>query len=168
MAILEILGKIGFDWQVAIANLVNFLIIFFILKRYAFKPIAKIIKERQDKVNEGLDSAKLAETNLMQVEQEKEKIVMQARQDANEVVASAKDQADALFVSKTADATKEHDRLVEEGKKKAQKEFDRMEQEVRAQAAGLIVSSVEKILNEDLDEKQDKKLQEKAVAMMRE
>jgi len=168
MAILEILGKIGFDWQVAIANLVNFLIIFFILKRYAFKPIAKIIKERQDKVNEGLDSAKLAETNLMQVEQEKEKIVMQARQDANEVVASAKDQADALFVSKTADATKEHDRLVEEGKKKAQKEFDRMEQEVRAQAAGLIVSSVEKILNEDLDEKQDKKLQEKAVSMMRE
>ena len=72
MAILDILGKIGFDWQVAVANLVNFLIIFFILKRYAFKPIANIIKERQDQVNEGLDNAKLAETNLMQAEQEKE------------------------------------------------------------------------------------------------
>jgi len=168
MAILDILGKIGFDWQVAVANLVNFLIIFFILKRYAFKPIARVIKERQDKVNEGLDNTKRAETNLMQAEQEKEQIVMQARQEANEVVASAKDQADALLASKTVEAGKEHDRLIEEGKKKAQKEFDRMEREVRAQAAGLIVSSVEKILNEDLDEKQDKKLQEKAVAMMRE
>lgn len=167
MAILDILGKIGFDWQVAVANLVNFLIIFFILKRYAFKPIANIIKERQDQVNEGLDNAKLAETNLMQAEQEKEKVVMQARQEANEIVAGAKDQADALLAAKTAEATKQHDIIVEEGKKKAQKEFDRMEREVRGQAAELVVSSVEKILNEDLDAKQDKKLQDKAVAMMR-
>lgn len=167
MAILEILGKIGFDWQVALANLVNFLIIFFILKRYAFKPIANVIKERQDKVDEGLDNAKRAETSLLEADKEKESVIMQARQEANNIVAGAKDQADALLTAKTAEATKQHDEIVAEGKKKAQKEFDRMEREVRAQAAGLVVSSVEKILNEDLDEKQDKKLQDKAVAMMR-
>jgi len=167
MAILDILGKIGFDWQVAVANLVNFLIIFFILKRYAFKPIARVIKERQDKVNEGLDDAVLAKTNLLTAEQKKEEILMSARQEANDIIAKAKQSSDILAVKKLEESQIEHIRIVAEGKKKAQKEFDRMEREVRGQAASLIVAGVEKILNEDLDEKQDKKLRERALNMMR-
>jgi F0F1-type ATP synthase membrane subunit b/b' len=61
----EILGKIGFDWQVALANLVNFLIIVFLLKKFAFKPIAKIIQDRQNKINEGLENAKKAAEEAM-------------------------------------------------------------------------------------------------------
>ena len=60
----EILQKIGFDWQVALANLVNFLIILFLLKKFAFKPIGKLIKDRQDKINEGLQKTKEAEARL--------------------------------------------------------------------------------------------------------
>jgi F0F1-type ATP synthase membrane subunit b/b' len=45
MDILGILGKIGFDWQVALANLVNFLIIFWILKKFAFKPVREILQK---------------------------------------------------------------------------------------------------------------------------
>lgn len=162
-----VLAKIGFDWQVAFANLVNFLIIFFILKHLAFKPIQRVLEERKQKIQEGLDNAARAQTALLGAENKSEEIIMQARQEANTIIAGAQERANALLVTKTSEATKEHDAIIAEGKKKAQKEFDRMEQEVRAQAAGLIVSSVEKILNEDLDEKQGKKLQEKAVAMMR-
>ena len=56
--IYEILGKIGFDWQVALASLVNFLIILFVLKKFAFKPIKKLIQERQNKINEGIEKEK--------------------------------------------------------------------------------------------------------------
>jgi len=64
----EILQKIGFDWQVALANLVNFLIILFLLKKFAFKPIGKLIKDRQDKINEGLQKTKEAEARLAEVD----------------------------------------------------------------------------------------------------
>src|SRR3989344_45130 len=63
-----ILQKIGFDWQVALANLVNFLIILFLLKKFAFKPIGKLIKDRQDKINEGLQKTKEAEARLAEVD----------------------------------------------------------------------------------------------------
>jgi F-type H+-transporting ATPase subunit b len=165
--LLVILGKIGFDWQVAFANLVNFLIIFFILKHLAFKPLQKVIEKRRAEIQTGLDNAERAKTSLLNAEQEKEVIVMAARQEANEIIATAKTQADALLLQQAEEAQREHDRIIADGKKKAQKEFDLMEREVRGQAAELIVASVQKILNEDLDEKQDKKLREKAVVMMR-
>lgn len=66
-SIYAILQKIGFDWQVALANLVNFLIILFILKKFAFKPIKKIIEDRQDKINEGLLKAEEADTRIKEV-----------------------------------------------------------------------------------------------------
>src|SRR3989344_294671 len=76
--IYEILQKIGFDWQVALANLFNFLIILFLLKQFAFKPIKKVIDERQIKINEGLENAKKAKTELMMANQNKEKIISDA------------------------------------------------------------------------------------------
>lgn len=165
--ILGILGKIGFDWQVAFANLVNFLIIFFILKHLAFKPIQKIIDKRQQTIKEGLDNAERAKTSLFTAEEQKEEIIMAARQEANAILALAKDQADVLLAKKAQEAEQDRERIIAEGNKKVQKEFDRMEREVRGQAADLVVQAVEKILNEDLDEKQDKKLREKAVTIMR-
>ncbi|MBP6925575.1 MAG: ATP synthase F0 subunit B, partial [Candidatus Pacebacteria bacterium] len=96
--ILLILGKIGFDWQVAFANLVNFLIIFFILKHLAFKPLQKVIEKRRAEIQTGLDNAERAKTSLLNAEQEKEVIVMAARQEANDIIATAKTQADALLL----------------------------------------------------------------------
>ena len=71
MNILEILGNIGFDWRIAFANLVNFLIIFYLLKRYAFGPIGRILDERRRKIEEGLEHAREAETNLMMAKEER-------------------------------------------------------------------------------------------------
>jgi F-type H+-transporting ATPase subunit b len=165
--ILGILGKIGFDWQVALVNLVNFLIIFFILKHLAFKPIQNVIEKRQRVVKEGLENADRAKQNLLNAEQEKESIVMEARQKANDILAQAKTQADVFLLERSEEAKHEHDRIVLEGKKKAEKELELMKREIKGQAADLIVTSVGKILGETINETEDKKLRERAVTMMR-
>lgn len=165
--ITEILGKIGFDWQVALANLVNFIIIFLILKYLAFKPIQNVIEKRRQAIKEGLDNADEARTALREAESRKEAIIMEARQEANGLIATAKEQADRVVEKTLRDAESEKVKIITEGQKKAEREFDRMQQEVRGQAAELVVLGVEKILQEDLGEKDYKKLSDKAVAMMR-
>ena len=67
--IYEILQKIGFDWQVGLANLISFLIILYLLKRFAFKPIGKIIKQREDKITEGLMKAEEADVRMEEVDE---------------------------------------------------------------------------------------------------
>ena len=54
---LEILGNIGFDWPVALANLVNFLIIFFLLHKFVFKPLGKTVEKRKRDIADGLAAA---------------------------------------------------------------------------------------------------------------
>ena len=95
-SILEILGKVGFDWQVALANLVNFLIIFFILKHFAFKPVKKILKARQDKINQGLLMAQEAQVRLKEVDQIAKSKLKEADANALAIVGKAKERAVAL------------------------------------------------------------------------
>lgn len=167
MNILEILGKVGFDWQVALANLINFLVIFLILKYAAFKPIQRIIEKRQAKIQEGLDNAEQAKTDVMMAEQQKEALLTEARQQANTIIAESKEQASKVAEKTLAEAEQRKVEIIRDGEKKAAREFDRMQQELRGQAAELVVASVQKILDEDMDDARQKALSEKAVAMMR-
>lgn len=92
----EILQKIGFDWQVALANLFNFLLILFLLKKFAFKPVGRLIQDRQDKINEGLQKAKEAEIRLKEVDIIAKNNLKKADEESIELVKSAKLRAQKL------------------------------------------------------------------------
>ena len=96
----EILGKIGFDWHVALANLVNFLIIFFVLKKFAFTPIQKMLRERREKIEKGISDAQKAEKNLSRANIEKEEIIKEAQDNANRILSTS--QADGKNLIKDA------------------------------------------------------------------
>jgi len=75
MDIITILSKLGFDWQVALVNTFNFLIIFVILGKLFFKPIKTAIEKRQKEIQCGIDKAKEADIRLKEVDEiNKEKI----------------------------------------------------------------------------------------------
>ena len=164
MNLLDILGRIGFDWQVALANLVNFLIIFWILKRFAFKPMQEVIAKRRKAIDAGLDQAKEAETELMMAKQKAEGIVSEAKQEANALVSNAKERGDVLVADAQSKATTEHDRIVADGKVLAQKELEAAEQELEKKAAALVVGGVKKILGDTMTKEQNETITKKALA----
>lgn len=163
MNLLDILGRIGFDWQVALANLINFLIIFWILKRYAFKPIQEVIAKRRKEIDTGLDQAQEAETELMMAKQKAEGIISEAKQEANTLVSSAKERGDVLVADAQSKATTEHDRIIADGKALAQKELESAEQELEKKAATLVVDGVKKILGDTITEEQNETITKKAL-----
>lgn len=66
--ILEILGKIGFDWQVALVNTINFLLVFFLLQKFLFPTLRKAVEDRRAKIKEGLDKAQEADVRLKEID----------------------------------------------------------------------------------------------------
>src|SRR5690606_24538087 len=98
---------IGFDWQIALANFINFLIIFYILKRFVFGPVKKIVDERQAKIQAGIDKAQQSETELLVAQQKAQQEIKAARSQANQIVADAQDQADAQISAAKGIAEKE-------------------------------------------------------------
>lgn len=165
--ILEILGKIGFDWQVALANLVNFLVIVWIIKRFFFQPMKKAIQERKLKIQEGVEKATEAETALFTAKQQGKTIVTDAQSEAQTIALSAKQNADNLVDQAKHKAEEEASAIITKAKKRADAEMISREQEFKARSADVIVDAMEKILQDEMTPALDKKLQMRALDMMR-
>ena len=91
---MEVLSNIGFDWQVALANFINFLIIFYILKKFVFGPIGKIIQKRNSIIQEGVSKAQQSETELLVAQQKASEEIKAAKSHANQIIADAKETGD--------------------------------------------------------------------------
>ena len=149
--ILGILGKIGFDWQVALANLINFLIIFFILKKYAFGPIGKLISERQNKIEEGLQAATKNAEILENTEKEREEVILEARSDAKKIIEESRKEAVEKREELVEQTKREVATMLENGKKSLEMEKVKMMDEAKKEMVGLVISTTEKILGEKVD-----------------
>lgn len=154
----QIMGNLGFDWRMALANLANFLIIFWILKRYAFKPIAEKLKAREDKINKGLEDAEKAATELTMSKQKGEETVMEARSKANGIVAAAHEESEKIVAKAKADGEEKTKELLEKAKKVIEGEKIKMLAELKAEVVGLVVSAVEKIVTKEMDKESQEKL----------
>jgi len=143
---LEILGTIGFDYRVAIANLVSFLIIYFILKKWVFGPMKKIIDDRRSMIQQGIDKAQQSETELLVAQQQAEEALKQARAEANGIVASAKETADDQLAHAKKKAQEEADAIVAKADVQIEKNKTQMEKELFEKTAGLVAMGVQKIL----------------------
>ena len=102
--ILNILGSVGFNWHVALANFVNFLIILFLLNKFFFKKIGKILDERHNVIEHGLNQAREAELKLASAEEEKHTIIKSAHKEKETIVAHAESLARDLALSIENDA----------------------------------------------------------------
>src|SRR3989344_5816113 len=61
-------GQLGIDWKLFLSQAVNFFILLVILGKFVYKPLLKVIKERNEKIQEGLQKAKEAGVRLQEVD----------------------------------------------------------------------------------------------------
>jgi len=144
---IEILGKVGFDWQVALANFVNFVIIFFILKKFAFRPILKIVNERQNKIDEGLLNAEKAESNLLMAEENRKQIVSKAKLEANNIIGDAQTKGESIIEKSKEDALSVRVNIIKEGEIEIEEKRKSLQKELQKENSSLIIESLEKILH---------------------
>lgn len=149
--LLGILGKIGFDWQVALANLFNFLIIFFILKRYAFGPIGKLIKERQEKIDQGLKNAETNSKLLADTKKEYEAVLLEARTQANQIIVNAKSEAVAKKTQMLEETKKEVNSMIENGKRTLEIEKIKIITDAKKEIVSLVLQTTEKLIGSKVD-----------------
>ncbi len=150
---MEILGKVGFDWQVALANLVNFLIVFFLIKKFLFKPIKKTIKERQDTINKGLEDAKRAESMLINANTEKEEILKDAQKESKKITEDADKKAKLIISESKKEGSLEADKIKEGALKDLEKIKENTEKKIQKDFVNLVLDGVEKVSKDQMDKK---------------
>ena len=93
---MEILKNFGFEPVFFTAQIINFLILFFVFKRFLYKPILKILKDRTNAIEKGLRDTESARVALEEAEAQKDKIIAAAAEEAEKIIKETKTNAHVI------------------------------------------------------------------------
>jgi F-type H+-transporting ATPase subunit b len=142
--------------------LVSFLIVLFILGKFAWKPILKSLKERETSIEDALRSADKAREAMESLKADNEKLLQQARAEREQMLREARDTKDAIINEAKGKATTEANRLLQMAREAITNEKLAAITELKNQVATLSIEIAEKILREQLkDAAKQKELAEK-------
>lgn len=130
--------------------IVIFAVVFFILAKYAFPVIIRMVDERKRYIDESLESARLANEQLAQVKSESERLLTQAREEQAQILKDAVATRDRMLKEAQARAQAEAKRALDETRQQIIAEKESAINDIRRQVAVLSVDVAEKILRKDL------------------
>ena len=131
----------------------TFLLLLFLLGKFAWKPIMGAVKTREDNIEKALSSAKEAEIRMQQLTAENEQILKEAREERDFILKEARTAKDTIVGDAKNQAKKEATKIMEEAKKSIEVEKQRAITELKNQVATLSIEISEKILGHELADK---------------
>lgn len=130
--------------------LVSFLILFFLLKKFAWKPILKMLQDREDEINKSLDSAQAARTEMEKLNAQNEAIMKEARAERDALLREAKTTKDQIVAEAQSAAKAEADKILLAARQEIAAEKEAAMAEISGKVAELSVEIAEKILRREL------------------
>lgn len=155
---------LGIDWKILLGEMINFLVVLFLLKKFALGPFLKILRERKQKIEEGLERSKVAEEKIKEIREKREEIISKAQQKALEIFDKGKKKGDEKIKESILLGEQERLNILQSAKKETQREIDKMKDSEREKEINAALDLAEKILGEKLDAQKDKELINKLLA----
>ncbi len=144
----EIINAFGIDGRLIIIQVVNFGILMVALGYFLYKPILRILKEREDKITQGLKDAEDAAVAKAEAGVEKQTILTNAHMEAGEVAKRAKVAADTQASEIVAGAQEKAAAVLSDAEVKREQIKAQALKESEKEIASLAVLAAEKVLRE--------------------
>lgn len=144
----DVLATIGFDFKFFIFNLVNFIIVSWLLYKFFFKKIFQTIEERQKLINQGLEDKLMYSSLLVQAEKQSEEIINDAKKEANMLTEKQKNLAIAMASKIVTKAQQESSQIIEDAKIAADREKTDILNQVKQNAVSIVVKAAKKLSEE--------------------
>ena len=144
-------------------TIVFFLITFFVLKRYAFAPIQRLLDERREAIRRAIEEAENAREEARGLLEEHRALVGQARSDAEAILAEARRTREAMEQRMREETEAERQRRLEETRREIEAETQRALEQIRAEVADLTLEATSIVVGRKLDADRDRELIEDAI-----
>jgi len=132
-------------WSVLI-----FLLFWFLIGKFAFKPIANSLKEREASIQDSLDQAKLAQEKMETLKNENEKLLQEARAEKAKILAEAKDVHTRIINEAKEQAKLEANKIVERAKNEIENEKEAAFADLKNKVGSMALVIAEQILEKNL------------------
>jgi F-type H+-transporting ATPase subunit b len=156
------MGLVTPDFGLLFWMLLTFLIVLYVLKKFAWKPILSSIKEREESIEDALKSAERAREEMANLQASNEKILASARQEKEELLKEARDIRQKIIDEAKDKASLEANKMIELAKIAINNEKASALEEMKQNIASMSIQIAEKILRKELaDPKQQQELVDK-------
>ncbi len=160
---MDIIKNFGVNPILLAAQIINFLIILFILKKFLYKPILELLKKRQTTIEEGIKQADESRIKLEKVVIEEKNILRNAQLHAKKIIEETKQKSVELTKQMSDDAKKQTEKILKDAKEQILRESLEAEKRLALQTSKLAITFLEKTLGEFFSVKEQKEVIENAL-----
>ena len=147
-------------------TIVCFLIALYVLRRYAFGPIQKMIDERREQIRRSIEEADNARAEARQLLEEHRKLMHEARGEAEQILAEARKTREAMEQRMREETENERQRRLEETRREIAAETARALEQIRSEVADLTLEATSIVVGKKLDSDRDRELISQAIGSL--
>lgn len=161
-----ILETFGLDWWKFFSQCIIVLVVYGVLSKYAFGPVLGILEARRRRIAEGEANLEKIKSEMDKAEEKVRGMLEKANADAERLIAEARDSAEAVRNQKTQEAIKEAQSILEKAREASRLEHESAMNELKRDFGRLVIDATSKVTGKVLDEKDQKRINEEAVAQV--
>ena len=139
-------------------TIITFLVLFFALAKFAWKPLLKMLKDREDMIRDSLDDAEKAKVELERLSEESEAVMAKARSEAQSILAEGKTAAEKVKDDIIAKSKEQANKIREDAENQIQVEKEKAIAEIKGEVVNLTLSVAEKLIQKNLSDADNKSL----------
>ncbi|MDO4229180.1 MAG: F0F1 ATP synthase subunit B [Capnocytophaga sp.] len=136
-----------------------FLILFFLLAKFAWKPILSAVKQREESINNALEAAEEARKQMANLKADNERLLVEAKAERDAMLKEAKELKDKIVAEAKEEAQKEGQKIIEQAKQAIDNERKVAVAQLKDKVASLSIEIAQKVIKNELsDEKKQTSL----------
>lgn len=162
----QIATTFGVDWPHLLAQVVSFLIVCFVLYRFAYGPIIKMLETRREQIAQGLANAAQIKAELARTESQRQEVMAQANAQATKFIEEARAAASRLQEQEAQKATAAAEQILAKAREAAARDYARMLAELKKEVGRLVVQTTAAVVGKILTPEDQKRLAEETARQL--
>jgi len=158
--------QFGVSWSHLISQVILFLIVYFILSKFAFGPIVKMLEERRRRIEESQLNAEKIKRQLAEAEKRYQEILQTANTEAQQLIEETRKSGEALSQKQAQDAIREAEGIIAKAKASIEVERNLMVSEVRKEMVNLVVNTTAKVTGKVLTKEDQERLNKETTSQL--
>ena len=148
----------GVDWSHLLAQIVSFCIVCFILYRFAYRPVLKMLEVRRQQIALGMANAQRIEAELARTEAQRQEVMAQANAQATRFIEEARVAAARLQAQETQKAIAAAEQIMSKAREAAARDHERMLTELKREVGRLVVQATAAVTGKILTPEDQRRL----------
>jgi F-type H+-transporting ATPase subunit b len=146
---MELLTKLGINWELLIAQIVNFLIVLGVLGFFVYKPILNLLDARREKIRKSMEDAKRIENQMEEFDALRQEELKRLDQESGAYFERIRKQGEAMQEEILANAKKEAEVILQSAMRRIDEERRLMMEEVLKTVNTVVIKMTEKLLERE-------------------